>query len=125
VTAATPAGCTGTPVTTPSCTYVPPPPAACTYTYSAWGACQSNGTQTRTVTAATPAGCTGTPVTSQACTYTPPLDGAALYTANCSRCHGSLASSDVRGTTAAQITAARMTRGLPADQVQAIADALQ
>lgn len=50
-----------------------PPPAACVYTYSAWGACQSNGTQTRTVTGSTPVPCTAsTQVLSQACTYVPP-----------------------------------------------------
>jgi hypothetical protein len=53
-------------------TTTPPPPAACTYTYGAWGACQSDGTQTRTVAISSPAGCTGTPVLSQTCTYTPP-----------------------------------------------------
>ncbi len=65
----------------------PPPPSTCTsFTYSAWGACQSNGTQTRTVTSSSPAGCTGgAPVLSQACTY---IDGAALYTQYCSSCHG-------------------------------------
>ena len=68
----------------------PPPPATCTsFTYSAWSACQSNGTQTRTVTTSSPAGCTGgAPVLSQACVYTPPLDGAALYTQYCAGCHG-------------------------------------
>ena len=60
-----PAGPGGTP--TP-----PPPPAACTYTYGAWGACQPEGTQTRTLVSATPAGCTGTPVLSRSCTPTPP-----------------------------------------------------
>jgi hypothetical protein len=52
----------------------PPPPSTCTsFTYSAWGACQSNGTQTRTVTASSPSGCTGgMPMTSQSCTYVPP-----------------------------------------------------
>jgi hypothetical protein len=52
----------------------PPPPATCTsFTYSGWGACQSNNTQTRTVTASSPAGCTGgTPLTSQSCTYVQP-----------------------------------------------------
>ena len=51
----------------------PPPPSACTYTPGAWGACQSNGMQTRAVTAA-PAGCTGTPPAStQSCTYVPPV----------------------------------------------------
>jgi hypothetical protein len=50
----------------------PPPPSACTYTYSAWGACQMNNAQTRTVVSATPAGCTGTPVLVQSCTSVPP-----------------------------------------------------
>jgi hypothetical protein len=69
-----PAGCSGgaTPATTQSCTYVAP---TCSYTYSVWGACQSSGTQTRTVTSTTPAGCTGTPVTTQSCTYVPPVPG--------------------------------------------------
>ena len=49
--------------------------AACTsFTYSAWGECQVNGTQTRTVTSSTPDGCAGgNPVTTQSCTYTEPL----------------------------------------------------
>jgi hypothetical protein len=53
---------------------VPPPIGTCTaFTYSAWGACQSNDTQSRTVTSSSPAGCTGgSPVVSQACTYVPP-----------------------------------------------------
>lgn len=51
----------------------PPPPAACVYTYSAWGACQSNSTQTRTVTGSTPVPCTASAQTlSQSCTYVPP-----------------------------------------------------
>lgn len=49
------------------------PPAACSYTYYEWGACQPNGTQTRTVNYATPSGCVGTPVLSQSCTYVPPV----------------------------------------------------
>jgi endoglucanase len=52
----------------------PPPPAACTYTYSAWGACQSSGTQTRTVTGSSPVPCTAMAQTlSQSCTYVPPV----------------------------------------------------
>lgn len=50
----------------------PPPPSACIYTYSNWGDCQPDNTQTRTVLASSPAGCVGTPVTSQSCTYVPP-----------------------------------------------------
>jgi len=106
----------------------PPPtpsPSTCTYTYSAWGACQSSGTQTRTVLSSAPAGCTGTPALSQSCVYTPPaIDGAALYAAKCAGCHGPLATSSKRGRTAAQITAANMTQGLSPAEVQAVADAL-
>ena len=57
-----------------------PPPASCTYTYSAWGTCQSNGTQTRTMVTSSPAGCTGTPVLSQTCTYIPPSPTPCTYT---------------------------------------------
>jgi len=68
-----------------------PAPATCTaFTYNAFGACQSNNTQTRSVASATPAGCTGgNPALTQACTFVPPSDGAALYTQYCNRCHGS------------------------------------
>jgi hypothetical protein len=47
-----------------------PPPAACTsFTYSAWGTCRPDGTQTRTVASATPAGCDrSAAVLTQACT---------------------------------------------------------
>jgi len=39
------------------------------FTYSAWSACSSSGTQTRTVTSSSPAGCTGgSPVLTQSCT---------------------------------------------------------
>ena len=51
------------------------PPATCTsFTYSAWGACQTNNTQTRALLSSSPAGCTGgSPVVSQTCTYIPPV----------------------------------------------------
>ncbi len=58
----------------------PPPPAQCTYTYSAWGACQADSTQSRSLPSSTPAGCTGTPVLTQSCTYTPPQPQACTYT---------------------------------------------
>ena len=59
-----------------------PAPLACTsFTYSAFGACQSNDTQTRTVTSSAPTGCTGgTPVLSQACTYVPPVNVCTSFT---------------------------------------------
>lgn len=52
---------------------LPPPPGAtaCVYAYSAWSACQADGTQSRTVVSASPAGCSGTPVLTQSCTSTP------------------------------------------------------
>lgn len=90
-------GGSGTP--TPPPPPPPPPPSACTYTYSAWGACQANGTQTRTVLSATPAGCNGTPVLTQACTA---LDGAALYQLHCAGCHGN----SRKGSSASSIQAA-------------------
>jgi hypothetical protein len=55
-------------------------PGTCAYTYDTWGACQADGTQTRTVASATPAGCTGTPILSQTCTYTAPTPGVCSYT---------------------------------------------
>jgi hypothetical protein len=52
----------------------------CTYAYDAWGTCQPDGTQTRTVASSTPAGCIGTPVLSQSCVSTPPPPAACQYT---------------------------------------------
>ena len=54
-----------------------PAPVTCTdFTYSAFGTCQIDNTQSRTVTGYTPAGCAGTPsaapVLTQTCTYVPP-----------------------------------------------------
>lgn len=44
-----------------------------TFTYSSWGQCQANGTQSRTVLTKGPSGCTGgQPNTIQSCQYTPP-----------------------------------------------------
>jgi hypothetical protein len=56
-----------------------PPPTACTYTYSTWGACQADNTQTRTVTSSSPAGCSGTPVLSQPCANVTPPPAACTY----------------------------------------------
>lgn len=67
-----PSGCVGTPVTSQSCTYNPGATACTSWSYSAWGPCQSNNTQTRTVTASYPSGCVGSPSSSQlsqSCTY--------------------------------------------------------
>jgi len=59
-----------------------PPPATCTgFTYSAWGTCQPDSTQTRTVASSSPSGCTGgSPVTTQACTYVPPVTTCSSFT---------------------------------------------
>lgn len=54
----------------------PPTPTTCaSFTYSGWGECQPDNTQTRTVLTSSPAGCAGgTPVTTQTCPD-PPLVG--------------------------------------------------
>jgi len=44
----------------------------CRYTYSAWGACQTNGIQSRTVLSSSPRGCTGRPVLTRSCSVTSP-----------------------------------------------------
>jgi hypothetical protein len=82
-----PAGCTGgNPTLSQSCAYTPADSSTpstsstspdssttCTsFTYSAWGTCQSNSTQSRTVSTSSPSGCTGgSPILSQSCAYTP------------------------------------------------------
>lgn len=128
VISATPDGCTGTPVLSQPCTIGTPPPEACTsFTYSPWGECQPDGTQTRTVLSASPEGCTGgSPVTTQACVYTPPIDGVALYDQHCSRCHGPLATSDLKGRniSVSSIKAANMSWGLTDAELSAIVTAV-
>jgi hypothetical protein len=60
---------------------VPPVTTCSSFTYSAWGACQPDNTQTRTVTASSPSGCTGgSPVTTQSCTYVPPVTTCSSFT---------------------------------------------
>lgn len=60
---------TTTPVETTQPT-TPVVPSCIFFTYSAWGTCQSNSTQIRTVSTQSPTGCTGgTPFTSQSCSY--------------------------------------------------------
>ncbi|HET9594942.1 MAG TPA: cytochrome c [Anaeromyxobacteraceae bacterium] len=117
----------------PGGTAQPPPPSAptCTaFTYSAWGACQSSNTQTRTVLSSSPTGCVGgNPVLSQACTFVPPApapDGAALYAASCAGCHGALASSNLegKGISLSLIKSMGMTQGLTDAQLQAIVTAV-
>jgi hypothetical protein len=49
------------------------PPTCTSFTYSNWGACQPNNTQTRTITSSSPAGCSGgSPVLVQGCSYVAP-----------------------------------------------------
>lgn len=79
VISSSPTGCVGgTRETVRSCTYIPPvtTPDSCTsFTYGSWSACQSDGTQTRSVTGIYPNGCTGgNPSNSRSCTYTPPVN---------------------------------------------------
>jgi hypothetical protein len=51
------------------------------FTYSAFGACQSNNTQTRTVLTSSPTGCTGgSPVLTQACVFVPPPNTCTSFT---------------------------------------------
>jgi hypothetical protein len=51
------------------------PPVCASFTYSSWGACQTNNTQTRTVISSSPAGCNGgNPVLTQGCVYFNPAD---------------------------------------------------
>lgn len=59
-----------------------PSPTTCTsFTYSAWGECQPDNTQSRNVLAFSPSGCTGgNPVTTQSCTYTPPTQTCTSFT---------------------------------------------
>ena len=46
-----------------------PPPTCTNFTYSAFGTCQSDGIQSRTITSSTPTGCVGgSPVLTQSCT---------------------------------------------------------
>ena len=49
-------------------------PICTSFTYSDWGTCQADGTQTRTVTSSSPSGCTGgDPVLTQGCSTNPSL----------------------------------------------------
>jgi len=52
---------------------------ACGFTYSAWGSCQSDGTQTRTLSAFSPAVCLGTPVLKQSCGGSTPPPNVTVY----------------------------------------------
>ena len=76
--------------TSPSCSCAqcglsapPPPTASCLYTYSAWSACQPDGTEYRFLTGASPTGCVGTPgPLTQSCVYVANPDAPILnYTA--------------------------------------------
>ncbi|MFT7645226.1 MAG: hypothetical protein ACI9BF_000902 [Candidatus Paceibacteria bacterium] len=52
----------------------PEPTSTCSYfSYSSWGSCQSDDTQTRTVNSSSPSGCEGgAPVVEQSCSYETP-----------------------------------------------------
>jgi cytochrome c5 len=57
-------------------------PGTCTsFTYSAYGSCLPDSTQSRTVLTSLPASCSGgTPVITQACTYVPPVTTCTSFT---------------------------------------------
>jgi hypothetical protein len=63
---------------------MPPGPGATTctaFTYSAFGACQVDGTQTRTILTSSPDGCSGgAPVTTQTCVFVPPVNTCTSFT---------------------------------------------
>jgi mono/diheme cytochrome c family protein len=84
------------------------PPAACTYTYGAWGSCQSDGTQTRTVATSSPSGCTGTPVLTQTCTTAPVTCTSFTYSA-----WGACSASGTQTRTVASSAPAGCTGGAP------------
>ena len=86
---------------------------ACTsFSYSAWGACQSDSTQTRTLTSSLPSGCTGgTPVLSQSCTYVPPTTACTSFTYSA---WGTCQSNSTQSRTVATSLPAGCTGGTPA-----------
>jgi|GEM_PF-1531891 len=58
------------------------PPTCTSFTYSAWGTCQPDSTQTRTISTSVPSGCTGgSPALTQSCTYVPPTCTSFTYSA--------------------------------------------
>lgn len=102
-------------------------PTCTSFKYSAWGACQPDGGQTRKVTSSSPTGCVdGSPVLTRACSTT--TDGAALYTKSCagSGCHNALASSTLKGTnpTLDSFRVAHGDYGLTDAEVKAILTAI-
>jgi hypothetical protein len=90
----------------------PPTPATCSaFTYSAWGACQPDDTQSRTGTSSSPAGCTGgSPVLSQACTYVPPVTTCSAFTYSA---WGTCQSDDTQTRTVTSSSPAGCTGGSP------------
>ena len=52
------------------------------WTYSDWGTCQADSTQTRTITSSSPVGCTGgnPAALSQGCVYVPPVETCTSWT---------------------------------------------
>jgi hypothetical protein len=85
------------------------PPPSCVYTYSNWGVCQSNGTQTRTILSTAPAGCVGTPLSlTESCTNVPPTCSSFTYSA-----WGSCQSNNTQTRTVLTSTPTGCTGGLP------------
>jgi hypothetical protein len=108
----TPAGATAQDYANFLAALISAPPAACTsFTYSAWGTCQSNSTQTRTVATSSPTGCTGgTPVLSQSCTYVPPVTACTSFTYSA---WGACQSTNTQTRTVATSSPAGCTGGTP------------
>jgi hypothetical protein len=82
------------------------------FTYSAFGTCQSNNTQARTVLTSSPAGCTGgTPMLTQACTYVPPVSTCTSFTYSA---YGACQSNNTQARTVLTSSPAGCTGGAPA-----------
>jgi cytochrome c len=115
-------------VATALATVAPPPPNGAALYASTCASCHgplaTSAKVGRTAAQITAAGMTMglTPV--QVGAVASALNGSALYASTCASCHGALATSAKKGRTAAQITAAGMTMGLTATQVQDVAAAL-
>lgn len=95
------------------------------FTYSAWGPCQADGGQQRTVVSAVPTGCSQVgPILAQRCTPAP--SGSALYQAKCAVCHKPAESSTLKGgatnMSAYESAHGTDTYGLTTPELQAVLD---
>jgi len=84
-------------------------PACASFVYSAWGSCQPDSTQTRTITSGSPAGCAGgSPVLTQACTYVAPTCASFTYST-----WGTCQSNSTQSRTVVSSSPANCTGGSP------------